>query len=269
MPEAPEIRIMSDFINQNSKNFRFKKLFHVEKGNNPIDSNYDQYNISADFYGKQLQLNFYNRLGESMNISVFMGMSGNWKLVSTESWSNTKYTRMRLDREDGMSLLLYGGYMGPKYKIGGFNTKRGFDIIKDFDKFKENVISNLSSKIFDKPICEALLDQRYFDGVGNYIRSTILHYMDVNPFESARNVIKSNPDIFDTCRYVIQKSYELNGGQLRDWENPNPNLDSDEFHKWVFYQKGISCVDKTGRTFWFDEKWANMCPYKIKYLLWS
>ena len=77
MPEAPEIRIMSDFINQNSKDFRFKKLFHVEKGNNPIDSNYDQYNVSADFYGKQLQLNFYNRLGESMNISVFMGMSGN------------------------------------------------------------------------------------------------------------------------------------------------------------------------------------------------
>ena len=269
MPEAPEIRIMSDFINQNSKSFRFKKLFHVEKGNNPIDSNYDQYNISADFYGKQLQLNFYNRLGESMNISVFMGMSGNWKLVHTESWSNTKYTRMRLDREDGMSLLLYGGYMGPKFKIGGFNTKRGFDIIKDFDKFKENVLSNLGNKVFDKPICEVLLDQRYFDGVGNYIRSTILHYLDINPFESARNVIKNNSNIFDTCRYVIQRSYELNGGQLRDWENPNPNLDSDEFHKWVFYQKGISCVDKTGRTFWFDEKWANMCPYKIKYLLWS
>jgi endonuclease VIII-like 1 len=269
MPEAPEIRIMSDFINQNSKDFRFKKLFHVEKGNNPIDSNYDQYNVSADFYGKQLKLSFYNRIGESLDISVFMGMSGNWKLVPTVSWFNTKYTRMRLDREDGMSLLLYGGYMGPKYKIGGFNTKRGFDIIKDFDRFKANIISNLSNKVFDKPICETLLDQRYFDGVGNYIRSTILYYMDVNPFESARDIIKNNPDIFDTCRYVIQKSYELNGGQLRDWENPNPNLDSDEFHKWVFYQKGISCVDKTGRTFWFDEKWANMCPYKIKYLLWS
>jgi hypothetical protein len=122
MPEAPEIRIMSDFINQNSKNNKFKKLFHVEKGNNAVDSNYDEYVVSADFYGKQLQLKFFNRLNQSMDISVFMGMSGNWKLVPTQSWSDTKFTRMRLDRDDGMSLLLYGGYMGPKYKIGGFNT---------------------------------------------------------------------------------------------------------------------------------------------------
>jgi endonuclease VIII-like 1 len=267
MPEAPEIRIMSDFINQNSKDFRFKKLFHVEKGNNSIDSNYDQFNVSADFYGKQLQLNFYNRLGESMNISVFMGMSGNWKLVPTESWSDTKFTRMRLDREDGMSLLLYGGYMGPKYKIGGFDTKRGFDIVKDFDKFKSNVLDNLSAKVFDKPICEMLLDQRYFDGVGNYIRSTILYYLDVNPFESARSVISNNPGIFDMCKKVIEKSYALNGGQLRDWQNPNPNLSSEDFLEWVFYQKGVSCTDKTGRTFWFSEKWIDECPYKIKYKL--
>ena len=60
MPEAPEIRIMSDFINQNSKSNKFKKLFHVEKGNNAVDSNYDEYVVSADFYGKQLQLNFIN-----------------------------------------------------------------------------------------------------------------------------------------------------------------------------------------------------------------
>jgi endonuclease VIII-like 1 len=269
MPEAPEIRIMSDFINKKSDNFKFKKLFHVQKGNSPVDAYFENYKVSADFYGKQLQLNFINDSDEKMNISVFMGMSGNWKLVPTESWSDTKYTRMRLDREDNMSLLLYGGYMGPKYKIGGFGTKRGFDIIKDFDKFKENVISNLTNKVFDKPICEVLLDQKYFDGVGNYIRSTIIHYMDINPFESARDIIKNNPKIFDTCKWVIQRSYELNGGQLRDWTNPEPNLDSDEFHKWVFYQKGISCVDKTGRTFWFDEKWADHCPYKIKYLLWS
>ena len=269
MPEAPEIRIMSDFINQNSKNNKFKKLFHVEKGNNAVDSNYDSYVVSADFYGKQLQLKFYNRLNQFMDISVFMGMSGNWKLVPTESWSDTKFTRMRLDRDDGMSLLLYGGYMGPKYKIGGFNTKRGFDIVKDFDKFKNNVLDNLSAKVFDKPICEMLLDQRYFDGVGNYIRSTILYYLDVNPFESARDIINNNPNIFDMCREVIEKSYYLNGGQLRDWQNPNPNLSSEEFLKWVFYQKGISCEDKTGRTFWFSEKWASECPYKIKQLVWS
>jgi hypothetical protein len=134
MPEAPEIRIMSDFINQNSKNHKFVNFYHVQKGNQPVDGQFFDYSVESDFYGKQLQLSFVNSQ-DTMNISVFMGMNGNWKLVSTESWSDTKFTRMRLDREDGMSLLLYGGYMGPKYKIGGFDTKRGFDIIKDLPKY--------------------------------------------------------------------------------------------------------------------------------------
>ncbi len=268
MPEAPEIRIMSDFINQNSKNHKFVNLYHVQKGNQPVDAQFFDYTVESDFYGKQLQLILKSSIGD-LDISVFMGMNGNWKLVPTENWSETKFTRMRLDRQDGMSLLLYGGYMGPKYKIGGFDTKRGFDIVKDFDKFKENVITNIGNKVFDKPICEVLIDQRYFDGVGNYLRSTILYYLDVNPFESARNVINNNSEIFKLCQDVILKSYELNGGQLRDWKNPNPNLDSEEFHDWVFYQKGLSCTDKTGRTFWFSEKWIDECPYKIKNLQWS
>ena len=262
MPEAPEIRIMSDFINQNAKDHQFSKLYHVEKGNNPVDANFENFTVDSDFYGKQIQLKLTGK--EELNISVFMGMSGNWKLVPTSSWSENKYTRMRLDRIDGMSLLLYGGYMGPKYKIGGFDTKRGFDLIKDFPKFKSKILSNIDAKVFDKPICEVLLDQKYFDGVGNYIRSTILYYADVNPFEKARTVIKNKPDILELCQHVIQKSYELNGGQLRDWENPTPNLDSEEFHKWVFYSKGHSCVDGTKRTFWFDPKWDNNCPFDIK-----
>jgi len=257
MPEAPEIRIMSDFINQNSKDFRFKKLFHVEKGNNPIDSNYDQYNVSADFYGKQLQLNFYNRLGESMNISVFMGMSGNWKLVPTESWSDTKFTRMRLDREDGMSLLLYGGYMGPKYKIGGFDTKRGFDIVKDFDKFKENVISNLNAKVFDKPICEVLLDQRYFDGVGAYLCSEIIGRLDINPFTQARMAIEENDRIFLMCRDIINESYNLGGGELKDWTNP---IVKSKINDWLlFYGNKIVCYkQKFGtRNIWIHKKFKS------------
>ena len=36
----------------------------------------------------------------------------------------------------------------------------------------------------------------------------------------------------------------------------------DEFQEWVFYKKGISCKDSTGRTFWFDEKWKDYCPYQ-------
>lgn len=32
---------------------------------------------------------------------------------------------------------------------------------------QENVLRNLADKAFDQPICEALLDQRFFNGIGN------------------------------------------------------------------------------------------------------
>lgn len=84
--------------------------------------------------------------------------------------------------------------------------------------------------------------------------------MDINPFEKGRDSITKYPKIIEMCRDISLKSYELNGGQLRDWSNPF-KVDSKEFSEWVFYQKGLSAKDGTGRTFWYDPKWKSDCPY--------
>lgn len=261
MPELAELKIMADYINQNVKRKVFNKSFHVLKGNNPEQFHLiDEFQIDAESLGKELVIRFFNKT-ETHKISVFMGMSGNWKWVPTGVWNDTKYCRMRVDTIDGWSLLLYGSYMGPKYRIGGFTgIKRGPDPSKFFSDFYDNVMNNIDKKVFDKPICEALLNQEYFNGIGNYLRSTILYYLDVNPFEQARKVIKDNSKILSMCRDIPIKAYHLNGGQLSDWKNPF-DTDYEEFQKWVYYQKGISCKDKTGRTFWFDPKWIDYCPY--------
>lgn len=262
MPELAELKIMSDFINQSVNKKIFNKSFHVEKGNNPVNFTLlEKFQVEAESFGKELKIKLFHDV-ESFVISVFMGMTGNWKFVKTDNWSDTKFIRLRLDTEDGYSLILYGSYMGPKYKIGGFTgVKRGPDPTKQFDEFKEKVLNNLNKKLFDKPICEAILDQQYFNGIGNYLRSTILFYLEVNPFETARDIIKNRPEILDMCRDIPLEAYKLNGGQLSDWKNPF-DTDYEEFQKWVFYQKGISCKDNTGRTFWFHQKWKDNCPYQ-------
>ncbi len=261
MPELAEVRIMSDYINHNVRDRKFTKLFHVEKGNESKDSNLiHDFSIDSNSFGKELILKVFNE-SSKLTFSVFMGMSGNWKFVPTSDWNNTKFVRMRLDSDDGNSLILHGGYMGPKYKLGGFNgVKRGPDPTKQFEEFKNKILDNLDNKVFNGLICDVLLNQEYFNGIGNYLRSTILYYLDVNPFDTARNTIISNSTIIDMCRDIPMKAYNLNGGQLKDWKNP---FDSDysEFKDWVFYQKGLSCKDKTGRTFWYSEKWKDKCTY--------
>lgn len=266
MPELAEYKISADFINLNSKS-KFIKAFHVQKGNIPFEFeekyNMINFSVKAKTNGKDLILEISKEDG-ILPIHVFMGMNGNWKYVDTENWSQTSFTRLRFDDERGKSLILYGGYMGPKYSIGKpfSGTKRGSDPTLEFEKFKQNILHNLDKKAFDKPICEVLLNQEYFNGIGNYLRSCIIYYADVNPFLSGRVAIQNHPQILDLCKSVPEKAYQLNGAELRDWQNPIQS-DSKEFDEWVYYQKGLSCKDKLGRTFWFHPKWEKECPYTI------
>jgi len=257
MPEGPEIKIMSDYINHHSKDRTFKKLYHVEKGNIPVDSNLlENFKLEADSNGKELILKLYHDAAD-LNISVFMGMSGNWLFTPTETWSDRKFTRMRLDTTDGNSLLLYGLYMGPKYRVGGFTgVKRGFDPTKDFDSFKKEILSNLDKKLFDKPICEVLLDQKYFNGIGAYLTSEIVGRLDVNPFKKLKdfNLYELN-NLFDMILKCCKEAYENGGGELLDWQNP---FGKSKINEWIlFYNNRDICYkQKFGkRNIWVNKKW--------------
>lgn len=257
MPELAELKIMSDYINQNVKDKNFKKVYHVEKGNISVDSNYiEQFKVEAISNGKELVIRMFND-NEDLKLSVFMGMSGNWLFTPTETWSDRKFTRLRLDTDDGMSLLLYGLYMGPKYRLGGFTgVKRGVDPTTEFETFKKNILDNLDKKVFDKPICEALLDQKYFNGIGAYLCSEIIGRLDVNPFRKLKdlnNIELSN--LFDMILSCCNESYKFGGGELLDWKNP---FGSSKIDEWImFYNNKESCYkEKFGtRNIWIHKKW--------------
>lgn len=74
---------------------------------------------------------------------------------------------------------------------------RGPCILTENNAFVENLASHLDSTVFDKPICEVMLNQAYFHGVGNYLRAEILHRAGVHPYGRAREVIE---DAIKVCR---------------------------------------------------------------------
>ena len=71
-------------------------------------------------------------------------------------------------------------------------------------------------KALDKPLCEVLLDQSLFNGVGNYLRAEICHRAGVNPFRSAREALEGvgvdqeeGSDLLSVCRAVVEEVYQL------------------------------------------------------------
>ncbi|KAF2985407.1 hypothetical protein EK904_005541 [Melospiza melodia maxima] len=73
---------------------------------------------------------------------------------------------------------------------GGGNAKGAFGASK-IQNARENVLKNLEDRAFDKPICEVLLNQKYFNGIGNYLRAEILYRLKIPPFEKARTVLEA------------------------------------------------------------------------------
>jgi endonuclease VIII-like 1 len=186
-----------------------------------------------------------------------MGMSGNWKFVQTDKWNETKFVRMRMDTTDGWSLLLYGGYMGPKYKLGGFTgVKRGPDPLKENDKFKKGVLDNIGCKEFDKPLGESLLNQKYFNGIGAYLLAEIVGRLDYNPHRTINQLCnKELEDLFNMIVRCFEESYSFGGGEIKDWQNP---FGENRIDEWLMFynNKEICYKQKFGtRNIWIHKKW--------------
>uniref|UniRef100_A0A8C5YRH1 Nei like DNA glycosylase 1 n=1 Tax=Marmota marmota marmota TaxID=9994 RepID=A0A8C5YRH1_MARMA len=146
---------------------------------------------------------------------------------------------------------------------------------------KENVLRNLSDKAFDRPICEALLDQRFFNGIGNYLRAEILYRLRIPPFEKARTVLEAlqhhrpspemtlsqkiraklqNPDLLELCHSVPKEVVQLGG---KGYGPEHGEEDFAAFRAWLrcYGMPGMSSLrDRHGRTIWFQGDPGPLAP---------
>lgn len=264
MPELAELKIMSEYINKNSHNRVFIGLRKsvVSKVKTPMKIPFDVFTINAISRGKELKLKLASKDSE-MNLMCSMGMSGNWTFSKTGE--EPKHSHLMFDVLGGWTLSLVDVRRFAKWKWGDWNTGRGPDPTYEYELFVNNIYDNIDHKSFQREISELLMDQKWFNGIGNYLRSTILYYADQSPWMSAKEAILQNPKILELCKEAPLMAYKMSGGQLKDWANPfHKPEDKVSFRDWVFYYKGSSCTDGSGRRLWFDPKWESTCPYDIK-----
>lgn len=268
MPELAELKLTADFINQQAvgKVFYAVKKNPIHKGMDPSAEIDFPFVIEAKSRGKELMLelstapNFATQ--ENMQVKhlmMTMGMSGHFEWI--EPGVMSKHSHLRFQAEDG-SLDFVDVRRFGKWQFGDWNTDRGPDPTQDFTNFVENINVSLNTKAFQKPICEVLMNQKYFNGIGNYLRAEILYRADVNPWASAKEAIEQCPEILDLCRSLPLEAYRLGGGQLKDWENPfgDKPKDWDEF-MLCYGNPKMAKKEHKGRTVWYNPKWDAWCEY--------
>jgi endonuclease VIII-like 1 len=187
------------------------------------------------------------------------GMTGIWASFPSAS-ELPKHSHFMIEAEDKTVIAhvdqrRFGTWEVVPSEQWGDN--RGPDPIYEYEAFRKHVLSSLEKNAFQHPICEVLLDQDYFNGIGNYLRAEILHRADVRPFERAKNVLEKLPleddgcnpkDILRLCKVIPEEAIQLefSYGAAEDKEKA--------FEEWLqCYQKdgASSCKDSGKRMIWW------------------
>lgn len=258
MPELAELKLTADYINKNSGDTKFVSVQkNPQHKGDELNIPFKKFRIRAESRGKELVVAILDRYSDQIiPIRMTMGMSGHFKMTNTGN--EPKHAHLIFYTDDGVSLSFVDVRRFGKWKQGvWWSDNRGPDPTTEFETFKEHVYTNISRAAFNKPIYETLMDQKYFNGIGNYLRAEILYRLpSLNPNTSGRDAIQSHPEILDLCKDIPMLAFAKGGGSIKDWQNP--------FGAEAIQEKFMLCYgnkemahkqDRNGRRFWYDPRW--------------
>ena len=103
--------------------------------------------------------------------------------------------------------------------IAKFN--KSYDLLNASYNLQDH-LSFLESKVsLKKSICSLIMDQKYFPGVGNYIKSEALYDSKIHPEEKWGNLTKNKRNhLIKNIKRIMHNSYKLGGAELKDFKNP-------------------------------------------------
>lgn len=266
MPELAELKIMAEFVNKSATSRTFNKVNKSKVSKNSIDHikiglkhlkkehNKTDFKIHAGSRGKEMSI-FLSAENPSSPIfsahaatCITMGMTGNWEMCP--EGEEPKHMHLMFHSTDGMILGLVDPRRFAKWRQGDFDLTKSPDPVTDHAPFLKNIENNIHKSAFKSPICEVLLDQKYFNGIGNYLRAEILHRAKQDPMERADIALAKNKKILQLCETIPLEAYKLGGGELFTWKNPNGE-NRDKFKNWLqCYGKLNSFKDSNSRTMW-------------------
>merc|ERR1711997_64296 len=154
-----------------------------------------------------------------------------------------------------------------KWEINGeWGKDRGPDPISNYEDFRSNILNNLEDVAFNGPICETMLNQKYFNGIGNYLRAEILYRCSVPPFDKARDVLSTllSGNSETKIEPMVQSSGTL---EMFDNEANHDPVNENIFTNWLrcYSKPGMdNIVDKNGRTVWFHGPAGKLKPKNAK-----
>ena len=259
MPEGPEVKIASDFFNNlfsSSEKIKFEIVseYYNQKYSdvfNIINHNLKPFNPTYTI-GK----NIFLKLTNNQIFNLHLGMTGGW------SRELIKHCHFRVfDKNKEIFFRDVRKFASVKIiSLSQFNEKfnSSYDLLNKSYNIKKHL--NYLKKInIKKSICSIIMDQKYFPGVGNYIKAESLYNAKIHPEEKWGNLnLQMKINLIRSTHKIMNNSYKLGGAELKDFKNP---FYSSNFNLQIYGKKNtkdnniiISKKTSDSRKTWFCPK---------------
>jgi endonuclease VIII-like 1 len=265
MPELAEVRLTSEYVNMVVEGKTFSSTWK-----NPVHKLHDldllphtmgkDFTIKSIARGKEIKLTICPIGQAEFGIMFTLGMGGKFDFNPVSS--RAKHTHFSFLTSDGNHELEFVDVRRfGRWKIGDWNPDRSPDLTTEFEAWKDNILQNIGHKDFQRPFFEFLMNQRWINGYGNYLRAELCHRMDIDPFLSAKDIILDHSDqFFEIAPLLPQQAYRLGGGQIYTWNNPlNSEIQPHAWDEWMRAYKNpnySNIIDRNGRRFWYHPKFT-------------
>ncbi|XP_054865310.1 endonuclease 8-like 1 isoform X2 [Amphiprion ocellaris] len=309
MPEGPELHLASLYVNKMCEGVVFSGAVRKSEVSKSPDVPFtcDAYRITATSRGKEVKLTLTpmksdepkqrakaGQAVQPMDIVFRFGMSGFFRFTGEDELPKHAHLRF-YSKEKPCRVLSFvdARRFGSWHPNGTWQAGRGPCIMFEYESFRENVVSHLSDRAFDRPICEVLLNQKYFNGIGNYLRAEILFRLNIPPFVPARAVLESleSEDLFGNQKPVKNEISDTKKAAKSGVKQETADLlrlchtvplevvnlggkgydpqkaDYSGFEAWLqcYYVDGMKSIrDHNGRTMWFNGEAGPLAPKDSK-----
>ena len=180
MPEGPELRLNSLLVNRvcEGRVFAGRVVKSAVSKSSDVTFTSPRYTIRSEARGKEMTLilQCLEKSNNRLRLLFRFGMSGRFRFGPASEIPKHSHLQFFTDEQPQNALCFvdvrrFGSWHFVKE---GWGEGRGPDPMYEYEDFRHNIVENLEDSAFNRPICEAMLNQKYFNGIGNYLRAEIL-----------------------------------------------------------------------------------------------
>ncbi len=151
-----------------------------------------------------------------------------------------------------ITILSESGYADKLKSIGP-------DLLSDDIKVEEWLSKAKNPRIKNKQICDYLMEQKYFSGIGNYLKSEVLYAAKIKPDRIMSNLSDVELiTILECAKHKIKESYQSNGLTIRSYISPNGELGT--FERSVYGKETDPDGNDVVQTVFKDKRTTHWVP---------